>query len=96
MFDFSPNTTHTFLEYAENAHLSNEKVLQLIDDLRDGLSREETLQSCDHAYRLYTQKQKNVMTCYCIMLHVLCLADLSEDREQYDQFLGGWNTFSAA
>ena len=70
MFNFTPNMTHPFLRYAENAHIGNQKVLRLIDDLRHGLSEEDQIQSLEQKNRLYTQKQKNVMTCYCIMLYI--------------------------
>ena len=91
MFDLSPSMTHPFLKYAESAQIDNEKVLRLIDELRAGLSEEDSLQRQDPRNRLYFQKQKNVMTCYCILLHVLCLADLSDNREPYDCFIDGWN-----
>lgn len=94
MFDFSPSTTVPFLRYAENAHFVNEKVLHLIEDLRAGLSEEKQLQEKEQQpdRRLYFQRQKNIMTCYCILLHVQCLADLSENDEQYVRFLDGWNS----
>ena len=91
MFNFTPSMTHPFLRYAENAHIANKKVLRLIDDLRQGLSEEDMIQSPEQKNRLFAQKQKNVMTCYCIMLYVQCLAYYSTNDNPYDRFLNNWN-----
>lgn len=91
MFNFTPSMTHPFLRYAENAHVGNQKVLRLIDDLRQGLSEENQIQSQEQKNRLYAQKQKNVMTCYCIMLYIQCLANLSTDNNSYNRFIDDWN-----
>lgn len=91
MFNFNPSMTHPFLKYAENTPISNEKVLLLIDDLRQGLSEEDMLKTQDETNRLYSQMHKNVLTCYCIMLHIQCLADISDDRELYDRFIHDWD-----
>ena len=92
MFNFTPNMTHPFLRYAENAHIGNQKVLRLIDDLRQGLSEEDMIQSPEQKNRQFAQKQKNVMTCYCIMLYVQCLANLSAKGDLYDRFINDWNS----
>ena len=92
MLNFTPSMTHPFLKFAENAHIANRKVLQLIDDLRNGLSEEELIQSQKQTNRLFTQKQKNVMTCYCIMLHIQCLAYMSDHRKLYDHFINEWKS----
>ena len=91
MFNFTPSMTHPFLRYAENAHIVNQKVLRLIDDLRKGLSEENQIQSQEQKNRLYAQKQKNVLTCYCIMLYIQCLANLSANDNPYDRFIDDWN-----
>ena len=91
MFNFTPNMTRPFLRYAENAHIGNQKVLRLIDDLRQGLSDEDMIQSPEQKNRLLAQKQKNVMTCYCIMLYVECLANFSANNNPYDRFINNWN-----
>ena len=91
MLNFTPNMTRPFLRYAENAHIGNQKVLRLIDDLRQGLSDEDMIQSPEQKNRLFAQKQKNVMTCYCIMLYVECLANLSANNNPYDRFINNWN-----
>lgn len=90
MFNFTTSMTHPFLKYAENAHLTNRKVIQLIDDLRNGLSEEDAIQSQKEPYRLSAQKQKNIMTCYCIMLYIQCLAYFSDEHERYDRFINNW------
>ena len=92
MFNFTPSMTHPFLRYAENAHIVNQKVLRLIDDLRQGLSEEDQIQSPEQKNRLYAQKQKNVMTCYCIMLYVQCLAYLSDNGNSYNRFINDWDS----
>lgn len=94
MFNFTPSMTHPFLRYAENAHVGNQQVLRLIDDLRQGLSEEDQIQSQEQKNRLYAQKQKNVMTCYCIMLYIQCLANLSANSNPYDRFIDNWNNNS--
>ena len=91
MLNFTPNMTRPFLRYAENAHIGNQKVLRLIDELRQGLSDEDMIQSPEQKNRLLAQKQKNVMTCYCIMLYVECLANFSANNNPYDRFINNWN-----
>ena len=92
MFNFTPSMTHPFLRYAENAHIGNQKVLRLIDDLRQGLSEDDQIQSPEQKNRLYAQMQKNVMTCYCIMLYVQCLAYLSDNGNPYNRFINDWDS----
>ena len=92
MLNFTANMTHPFLKYAENAHLNNQKVLQLIDDLRNGLSEEDVIQSQKEPYRLISQKQKNVMTCYCIMIYIQYLAYFSDNPKLYDRFINNWTS----
>ena len=94
MLNFTPSMTHPFLKFAENAHFVNQMVLQLIDELRKGLSEEDMIQNQKQTNRLFTQKQKNVMTCYCIMLHVQCLANMSDNHELYDHFISEWKNMS--
>ena len=94
MLNLTPSMTHPFLKFAENAHIVNQMVLQLIDELRRGLSEEEMIQSRKQTNRLFTQKQKNVMTCYCIMLHIQCLAYNSDNYELYDHFINEWKSMS--
>ncbi len=93
-FYFNTSMTHSFLRYAENTHIMNEKVQVLIDDLRKGLREEDQLQA--QYGKLNSQKQKNVLICQCIMLHVQCLADISDDSEPYDRFMNGWNSIAAS
>lgn len=93
-FYFNTSVTHSFLRYAENTHIMNEKVQVLIDDLRKGLREEDQLQA--QYGKLNSQKQKNVLICQCIMLHVQCLADISDDSEPYDRFMNGWNSIAAS
>ncbi len=95
-FIFNPSMVHTFLRYAEGTKVSNQRVLLLIDDLRRGLSEEDQLNGQTQYYRWNSQKQKNVMICQCIMLHIQCLADISDDREPYDRFVNGWNRIAAS
>lgn len=95
LFTFNPSMTHPFLTYAENTQISNVKVLQLIDELRKGLSEEDNLQEVNQECKLYSQKQKNVMTCYCILLYIQCLAYISVEHELYDLFLNNWIAISA-
>ena len=92
MLNFTPSMTHPFLKFAENAHIVNQMVLQLIDELRMGLSEEEMIQNQKQTNRLYYQEQKNVMTCYCIMLHIQCLAYMSDNNEQYNHFINEWKS----
>ena len=94
-FYFNTSMTHSFLRYAESTHIKNEKVQLLIDDLRRGLLVEDHLQNQD-TLKLNSQKQKNVMLCYCIMLHVQCLADISDNCEFYNSFINDWNLLSAS
>ena len=95
-FYFNARMTHSFLRYAENTHISNQKVLVLIDNLRKGLSEEDMLQKQGLTEKLNFCIRKNVRTCSCIILHVQCLADISDDSEPYDRFMNGWNTISAS
>lgn len=95
-FYFNTSMTHSFLRYAENTHIMNEKVQVLIDDLRKGLREEDQLQGQTPTNKLNSQKQKNVMLCYCIMLHVQCLADICDNHELYDQFIDDWHLLSAS
>ena len=96
MLNFTPNMTRPFLRYTENAHIGNQKVLRLIDELRQGLSDEDMIQSPEQKNRLLAQKQKNVMTCYCIMLYVECLANFSANNNPYDRFINNWINVSSA
>ena len=95
-FHFNSNMTHTFLRYAEKTNISNQKVLLLIDDLRKGLSEEDMLKGQAQYSKLNSQKQMNVLICQCIILHVQCLADISDDSEPYDRFMTGWNLIAAS
>lgn len=95
-FTFNPSMTHTFLRYAEKTMVTNQKVLLLIDDLRRGLSVEDQLLGQSQYYKWKSQKQKNVLICQCIMLHIQCLADISDDSEPYDRFVNGWNRIAAS
>lgn len=95
-FIFNPSMTHTFLRYAEKTMVTNQKVLLLIDDLRRGLSEEDQLNGQNQYYKWKSQKQKNVLICQCIMLHIQCLADISDDSEPYDRFVNGWNRIAAS
>lgn len=95
-FYFNARMTHSFLRYAENTHISNQKVLVLIDNLRKGLSEEDMLQKQGDTDKLHFAVRKNVKTCCCIMLHVQCLADLAEDSTPYDRFIQDWSNTSAA
>lgn len=92
LLNFIPSMTRPFLRFAESAHICNQKVLRLIDDLRQGLSEEDMIQSQDQTIRLYSQRQKNVMTCYCIMLYVQCLANFSAKGNLYDRFINDWSS----
>ena len=87
---------HTFLRYAEETKVSNQKVLLLIDDLRRGLSVEDQLKGRSQYNKWNSQKQKNVLTCECIMLHIQTLADISDDSEPYERFINGWNRIAAS
>ena len=95
-FHFNSNMTHTFLRYEEKTNISNQRVLLLIDDLRKGLSEEDLLKGQAQYSKLNSQKQKNVLICQCIILHVQCLADISDDSEPYDRFMNGWNSIAAS
>ena len=95
-FYFSPSMTHTFLRYAEHTNINNQKISLLISDLRRGLSVEDQLLGQSQYYKWKSQKQKNVLICQCIMLHIQCLADISDDSEPYDRFMNGWNSIAAS
>lgn len=95
-FYFNARMTHTFLRYAENSHIGNKKVLLLIDNLRKGLSEEEKLKEQGQTDKLYSSIRKNVKTCSCIMLHVQCLADISDNHEPYDRFINDWSNIMAS
>lgn len=83
--------THSFLRYAENTHISNQKVLLLIDNLRKGISEEDMLKEQGFYDELRSQVRANVKTCCCIMLHVACLMDTRDDNEQYVNFINNWH-----
>ena len=94
-FFINSGMTHTFLSYAVNMPISNQKVLQLIDDLRLGLTEEDALQSQGQAEQLELRMNENVKVCGRIMLHVQCLMDISDDREQYVNFFNSWKQYCA-
>lgn len=50
-FNFTPSMAHTFLRYAEEIKVSNQKVLLLIDDLKKGLSEEDHLKGQAQYYK---------------------------------------------
>lgn len=93
---FDVSMTHSFLSYAESMPVSNQKVQVLIDDLRKGLIEEKMLEGQDEKNRLFSQRQKNVLLCQCILLHVQCLADVSDNNEQYNRFINDWNDIAAS
>lgn len=95
-FYFRPSMTHTFLKYAELMNINNQNIRLLISDLRKGLSEEDILQGQAQYSKLNCQKQKNVLICECIMLHVQCLADICDDSTPYDCFVNGWNNIVAS
>ena len=95
-FNFTPSMAHTFLRYAEETKVSNQKVLLLIDDLKKGLSEEDHLKGLAQYYKWNSQKQKNVLICQCIMIRIQCLADISHDTEPYQRFMNDWNLIAAS
>lgn len=95
-FNFTPSMAHTFLRYAEEIKVSNQKVLLLIDDLKKGLSEEDQLKGQAQYYKWNSQKQKNVLICQCIMIRIQCLADISYNSEPYQRFMNGWNLIAAS
>ena len=95
-FYFNAKMTHTFLKYAESVHFSNQKVQSLIDDLRKGLSEVEKLHQQGQMEKMSSSIRKNVKLCSCIMLHVQCLADISDDSALYDRFINGWSNIVAS
>ena len=95
-FSFNSSMTHAFLRYAEKATVINQRILLLIDDLRKGLSMEDLLQVQDQRSKWHSQKQKNVLICQSIMLHIQCLADISDDSEPYEIFMKVWNDIAAS
>ena len=88
--------THTFLRYSEHTSINNQKIRLLISDLRKGLSEEDLLKGQAQYSKLNSQKQKTVRICQCIILHVQCLADISDDSTPYDCFMNGWNNIVAS
>jgi len=90
-FYISSSMMHTFLKYVEHMHFRDQKVLLLIDNLEKGLSEEEKLQKQGQTDKLKFRVCKNIKTCYCIMLHVQCLMDISDDCQQYANFINNWN-----
>lgn len=93
---FNDSMTQTFLRYAEHTHISNQKVLLLIDNLKKGLSEENILKGKGQIDKLRKVISQNIRTCYCIMLHVQILADLAEDSTPYDRFVNGWLSIAAS
>ena len=95
-FIFYPDMTHTFLSYAEKTNVSNQKVLLLIDNLRRGLSEEDLLKKQAKYIKWNFQKQKNLLTCQCIMIRIQCLANLSAKGNLYGHFINDWNLIAAS
>ena len=63
---FNDSMTQTFLRYAEHTHISNQKVLLLIDNLKKGLSEENILKGKGQIDKLRKVISQNI-TASCFM-----------------------------